>query len=342
MKKIGLLSIILLITFLTSCKEDAPKDYAKISGTIKNANVKKITIKGRTGYAKTIVLNDDGTFSDTLHLNEKGDLFLFSVKKPIRIYLKNNDDIKLNANIDNFIESIKFSGNGSETNNYLAEKTLWQSKINVKELFQMKEADFKAKSSMIVSELTALLKKHNNIDDSFYKEEEKALAGLPAMLDKQYNQGQSRTNNSSTSSFNGKKSPEFNNYENFSGGKTSLKDLSGKYVYIDIWATWCRPCLGEIPHLQKLEEAFKGKKIHFVSISIDRENAKSKWKKMIADKKMGGIQLFAIQNDSFIKAYKVNSIPRFILIDPKGNVVNDKMSRPSNPQTKELLTKLLK
>ena len=49
----------------------------------------------------------------------------------------------------------------------------------------------------------------------------------------------------------GKESVDFN-YENFSGGKTSLQDLSGKLIYIDVWATWCGPCLKEMPSLKKL------------------------------------------------------------------------------------------
>ena len=48
-------------------------------------------------------------------------------------------------------------------------------------------------------------------------------------------------------------SPNFN-CTDLSGKKVSLSDFKGKYVYIDIWATWCGPCQREIPHLQKLEE----------------------------------------------------------------------------------------
>ena len=49
---------------------------------------------------------------------------------------------------------------------------------------------------------------------------------------------------------NGKPSPDFD-YENHKGGKTKLSDLKGKYVYIDLWATWCAPCRAEIPYLAK-------------------------------------------------------------------------------------------
>ncbi|MCD8529622.1 MAG: TlpA family protein disulfide reductase [Flavobacterium sp.] len=53
-------------------------------------------------------------------------------------------------------------------------------------------------------------------------------------------------------------SPSFD-YENHKGGKTKLEDLRGKYVYIDVWATWCGPCIAEIPHLKKVEEKYHGK-----------------------------------------------------------------------------------
>ncbi len=125
-------------------------------------------------------------------------------------------------------------------------------------------------------------------------------------------------------------SPKFTNYENYDGSTTSLDDLKGKYVYVDVWATWCPPCVKEIPHLQKVEKKYHSKNIAFVSISVDNEKAKGKWKKMIKDRKMGGIQLFAGKDKTFTNGYKINGIPRFILIDPQGNIVNANAPRPSN------------
>ncbi len=132
----------------------------------------------------------------------------------------------------------------------------------------------------------------------------------------------------------GNPSPKFVNYENYKEGTTSLDDLKGKYVYIDIWATWCAPCKGEIPYLQKLEKKYHSKNITFVSISIDRKKAKVAWQKMIQEKKMTGIQLFADNafKSEFIKKYAINTIPRFILIDPDGNIVSSNAPRPSNPK----------
>lgn len=138
----------------------------------------------------------------------------------------------------------------------------------------------------------------------------------------------------------GKPSPKFN-YENYKGGQTTLDNLKGKFVYIDVWATWCGPCRQEIPYLQKVEEQYHGKNIEFVSISIDAKKDHDKWKKLVDEKKLGGIQLFADNdwNSQFIKDFGIESIPRFILLDPNGNIVTADAPRPSDEQLIELFTK---
>lgn len=139
----------------------------------------------------------------------------------------------------------------------------------------------------------------------------------------------------------GKPSPTFN-YENHKGGTTSLESLKGKYVYIDVWATWCGPCLKEIPSLEKVEEQFQGKNILFVSISIDNSKDRQKWSNLVNKKEMRGIQLLADKefDSKFIKEYNIQAIPRFILIDPNGNIVNAQAPFPSDPKLIDLLNSL--
>jgi len=140
----------------------------------------------------------------------------------------------------------------------------------------------------------------------------------------------------------GNPSPKFTKYKNHSGEATSLDDLQGSYVYIDIWATWCAPCKAEIPFLQKIEKKFHGKNIKFVSISVDVAKDYETWKKMVTDMNLTGIQLFADNNfeSEFIKGYAIRSIPRFILIDPQGIIVDGNAPRPSNPKLVELFNEL--
>lgn len=121
---------------------------------------------------------------------------------------------------------------------------------------------------------------------------------------------------------------------------TCLKDLVGKYVYIDMWATWCGPCRAEFPALYKLEHQFKNKDIHFVSISTDENRAA--WKQLVREDKMPGIQLNINGDSEFKNAYFINAIPRFILLDKEGKIINADMTRPSDPKTSEFLDQLLK
>ncbi|GAA3617573.1 TlpA disulfide reductase family protein [Flavivirga amylovorans] len=138
----------------------------------------------------------------------------------------------------------------------------------------------------------------------------------------------------------GNSSPKFSAYENHAGGTKSLDDFKGKYVYIDVWATWCTPCIKELPYLKEVEKDYHDRNIAFVSISVDRKSDYEKWRTMVTEENFGGIQLFADNGfkSDFMKDYKINSIPRFILIDPDGNIVKANAPRPSD---KKRLTNLL-
>jgi len=140
----------------------------------------------------------------------------------------------------------------------------------------------------------------------------------------------------------GKPSPVFMNYENHKGGETSLEDLKGKYVYVDVWATWCGPCKREIPFLKEVEANYHGKNIEFVSTSIDKAKDHEAWVNMVNDKNLGGVQLFADNNwkSKFITDYAIEGIPRFILVDPEGNIVSGDAPRPSDPKLVELFEEL--
>ena len=132
-------------------------------------------------------------------------------------------------------------------------------------------------------------------------------------------------------------------YENHKGGKTSLNELKGKILYVEIWATWCGPCIKEMPSLTDLIKTYKGKPIEFISISIDSKNDYKKWRAMVPEKNVGGVQLLADKGlkSDFMKFFSVGLIPRSILIDQNGNIITAKAPRPSAKNTKQFLDSLL-
>jgi len=104
------------------------------------------------------------------------------------------------------------------------------------------------------------------------------------------------------------------------GKMVSMKNFKGKVVFIDTWATWCGPCKYQIPFLQTLEKEYKGNNnIEFIGLSIDRSADKQKWLDMIKEKQLDGVQLLDDKGKAFAKQYKITAVPRFLLIDKKGN-----------------------
>ena len=133
-----------------------------------------------------------------------------------------------------------------------------------------------------------------------------------------------------------------------------LKDMNGNPVntaelglkgpiVISFWATWCAPCKAEIPHLKALEEELSGSDIVFMSISLDKKADLQKWKNFVKKEALGGVQLIAENdfNSDLANTYKINSIPRFLLFDKSGNIINTQADRPSNPELKKQLKELL-
>ena len=119
------------------------------------------------------------------------------------------------------------------------------------------------------------------------------------------------------------------------GNVVDFSTFRGKYVYIDMWASWCVPCLREVPVLQQLEKKLRNKKVAFVSISIDA--SEDAWKKKMDEKNMHGHQLWN-PGSTLGKALNVKGIPFFAIYDPEGNLYMHGAPRPSQgPGLVELL-----
>ena len=125
------------------------------------------------------------------------------------------------------------------------------------------------------------------------------------------------------------------NYPDIDENEFSLASFKGNLVYVDVWATWCGPCKAEIPSLQKLEKDYHGKDITFISVSVDTD--KEAWEKMVADKELGGVQLWADGWSKITKDYAIFGIPRFMLFDAEGNVISTNAPRPSSEEIRELI-----
>lgn len=132
----------------------------------------------------------------------------------------------------------------------------------------------------------------------------------------------------------GKPAPIFS-FEDTDGNVRNLKEFIGKIVYIDAWASWCAPCIAELPNAKVIYDKYKdNSNIVFLNISID--DVKENWTKAINERNLtDGVQGIAFPNgfnSDFARKYSIQGIPNYILIDKSGNLVTHRAPKPSQPE----------
>lgn len=446
--------ILLLIVFgFFSCKKS---DLTIISGQIEN-NVAEHIMIGGIDFQTVIPVKEDGSFADTLHLENDGIYRLILGRNQNEIYLEKGKELHITGNAENPEEGLDFSGSLGTINKFLQEKMQWQRKnLNYREIFSLGETEFLSAVENHKKKLDSVFKSYkisNKKFAAFQEDEQVFFEGfmIESYLDahRYYTENNSAgvsssfydrlssVNFSDTTSFKispnyqkmlqshyqrlaseavesgehdnynlkfveiidqnfpnssvkdkmlyeflqfgfspdeyldtiyeiyknsnpapenlenitaryvkllnltkGNPSPEFVDYENYHGGTTSLEDLKGKITYIDIWATWCGPCIREIPYLKEIEKDYQD--LQVVSISVDVEKDYDKWRQFIESEDLKGIQLMSDSNwrSEFIRNFDVNGIPRFILLDAEGHIITAVAPRPSEPLLREMLDEI--
>ena len=113
--------------------------------------------------------------------------------------------------------------------------------------------------------------------------------------------------------------------KNADGGEVSLKSVvenrRNKYVLLDFWASWCGPCMGEVPHLKQTYDKFHKKGFEIYGVSFDRD--RDKWLAAVKDNGMDWIHVSELQqfDNQAAKDYAVQGIPSNFLIDAQGVIV---------------------
>ncbi|WP_367913245.1 TlpA family protein disulfide reductase [Leadbetterella sp. DM7] len=116
----------------------------------------------------------------------------------------------------------------------------------------------------------------------------------------------------------------------------------GKVIYIDVYATWCGPCLEEMRYTPALHEEMKGKDVVFVNLCP--QSAVSNWTVLVRKRSIGGENYFFTDDATklFMGTYKLSGYPSYLLMNRQGGLITTSAPRPSEAKAvKETLLKLL-
>ncbi len=125
------------------------------------------------------------------------------------------------------------------------------------------------------------------------------------------------------------------------GNKINFSSFKGKYLVIDFWASWCVPCIENIPSLKEMIKEYKDYPVEFISISLDKDIGK--WKIALNKYKLNGIQVIEPKSfESLLAVYlKVLYVYHYLIIDKNGNIINPDAPPALDPELKIILDKLL-
>lgn len=126
----------------------------------------------------------------------------------------------------------------------------------------------------------------------------------------------------------GQVAPDFE-LPNPEGEMVKLSSLRGKYVMIDFWAAWCKPCRAENPNVVRLYNQYKDKGFEVFGVSLDR--TREDWLKAIEDDGLTWTQVSDLKyfNSAAAELYQIEAIPATYLLDPDGKIIAKDLRGPA-------------
>jgi thiol-disulfide isomerase/thioredoxin len=140
----------------------------------------------------------------------------------------------------------------------------------------------------------------------------------------------------------GTPAPDFT-FERYEGGQVSLSELRGKVVLLDFWATWCPPCIAEMPTLVNLAREYEGQGVVFLAANRDDAPIARAAVRSYAARKLPGVtQYTAFADDLTTRKYSVVSYPTLYVLDRQGKVVEARSGFTTEGQLRAQIENALK
>ena len=117
----------------------------------------------------------------------------------------------------------------------------------------------------------------------------------------------------------GQPAPDFA-LDDLEGQSVSLSDFKGQAVFLDFWASWCGPCIADLPHLAKIKQQIQNQKVVFLSISLDA--SVEQWRQAVEVRTLTGVHVHAPGGwqAAVAQLYQVRGIPSYFLVGPDGRM----------------------
>ena len=315
----------------------------KVQGTIFNPtgktvylrNYKKVDGRWQVFVLDSCVL-DKGVFNMELPLDSFQRIEFYDGNEFANLYLQPGDELEMYLNTQYFDESIVFSGKGAARNNMMV------SVYRANEYNNLSNASIVTKYEMSEEKDTAyffeLLERNDSLMKAFLAFEKTRFPEMTEVLSNQEN-AMLRSLNSRKRYYrkqlileNMNKTELGKPFMNFVGrdldGKDAqLGDHLGQLTVLDFWATWCGPCKAQFPDLKKMEKEYEGR-VTFLSVGVWCKE--EEWKAMAESEGFhNNIFLEKEESEKLKEKYLLTSIPRYIILDAEGNLLNVNALRPS-------------
>ena len=286
---------------------------------------KLISAEERDFYGKSLYLSDKVSYELELE-NYKTNL-MQRLNRFENGYFKSTEEKSINASVERYLKRKEsFSDRTEEELLYLWETSKLSKEYNFYGLLStLNRAEFDENLIEYEKKMNSALeplKKLNN-----YEKEQDKITKIVASW-------RERKDDYDNMPKDGDMSIDFS-YPNISREMISLSSFRGRLVYIDVWATWCGPCIAEIPSLERLQKDYENKDIVFLSVSVDTD--KEAWEKMLTEDQLGGVQLWADGWSQITKSYAIFGIPRFMLVDKSGELIAVDAPRPSSNEIRSMI-----
>lgn len=358
---------ILLLSFLASCGSQAPKDYfikgSYPAGAGKTLIFERVLV-GKADFVDSAVVEKSGAFYIVNKPTDKN-YYRLRVKSPNSSMSDPGDMVYFITGPD---EKITFTSKGnqlaeqytvegsaeSQTLNEVAQRIKGSQKLNdsLNMEFQKitdpnaragKALEFQNIANGRKAEQDEYIKKVidanpkslvsleavGQLDQGVYFEYHKKVAANlgPVYPDNGFVKNYVTLINSKGATSIGGEAPEID-LPTPEGKNVKLSSLRGKYVLIDFWASWCRPCRMENPNLVAAYAKYKNKGLEIYGVSLDKE--KAAWENAIKQDNLTWIHVSDLQfwNSVAAKLYSVSSIPKSFLLDKEGRIIATDLRGP--------------